>query len=280
MTTVYTGALVDITDRGAWDQIIFMDDLVDEQGKSDLTLLRNVWGQTSLQPQTKLIVDPSEAAWHASLNPRRRIDVAFTNGIPKAWGAWVKRYDVPVTAINPPTEEMLTGMLQRGAKHLTFSPAAIDWFLRPFQKKEVLMSRREVNQRLTQLLAAYPAARELSAYDVDRVLGSARKHDAARMVDALGTAEAVRVACQLEDEEAIPLLTYFEKVLRADHSHWLLVLRTVRYAADQLKYDYKTAVVLFTLCCLQTSKLPKTKSASSVLTDRILDLYRISGIPC
>jgi len=279
MTDLYVGSREDVIDAVPGIEVINCADLTNGQ-------FRLQWAQTRINGGPLLFLNPSEKMLFITATPKKNRHLGWDTDIPRAWTAWANKHELQIKRIAPLTTNSVERALTRGIKHLKFTDTAVEAISIALDPKSSgRLSRRAVNNLMSQLLLTYPQPRGLSSVDVAVVLGGEELRLAARIIDALGKPESISLAAKIpSDNDAIRLMVYIEKVIRYRNSPWLLILKTCRYGADNLRYEYKVGCILFIasvlkLCSYQTSQLGKKRSTSVVSTDLMLDLYQLSGIP-
>lgn len=270
MTTVYVGPRVDILKLGSWDEVADYDR---ERFEVD-------WCQVRLVKRTRIVFD-APASVLSFLAPHPHQDIALTEldaTEEKAWRAWCRRYQLDLRKLPRLTLASIRDTLVKGVRHLQFTADAVEWFINGLNAKA--LTKTELNYRLVALLLTFPQPKTLTAVDVATALGGTEGGLAAKILERLGNPEAVALAARTPADDAVRLFDYLGKALENRETPWLLFLKICRKGADDKRYDYRTAIVIFTLCCLHTSKSTPPGSVSSATIDQTLDLYRISGIPC
>jgi hypothetical protein len=267
MTRLFAGSISEIRDHDNWDEILEVGERFGAQ-----------WGQVTLRSVKWLFANPPDSLKPSKLLPQKNKDLVWTSGeIPKAWLTWAKQNKVEVVAVAPLTKDKVRKMLGAGVRHLTFTETGIDWFMVALRDP----NKSRLMGLLTLLLLAYPEPKELDGADVGRVLGGEDQERAAKILKTLGTETAVRLAAHLPKgkRNAVTLLHYLKTALAHRHDPVLVFLETVWKGANDLRYTYEMAVLLFTMCCLELSRSKEkgAKSTSSDVIARTLDLYRISG---
>jgi hypothetical protein len=239
------------------------------------------WAQFRLGAKPILFLNPTDRMLYQSASPKKNQYIGWDRDIPKAWMAWIKGNKIQIEKLAPLLTDQLRLILSKGIKHLTFTPLAVDILLLHLDHNETgTVSKGLVNAVMAQLLLHYDKPQKLGAEEVAWLVSGDSLRLAARITEALGKPDAVRLATQIPSEgDAIRLMYYLSKVLRNKPNNWMLMLKTCWHGADQLKYEYKVACLLFTLTTLESTSLKTTTLSSQDSIDRMLDLYQLSGIP-
>lgn len=243
--------------------------------------LLKVWNQTTLQPQTIVFLDPELDLKKEKLFPRKGRILAWTKAPSVQWKRWLKDNKIPLTELPGISPEKARAVFNNGIKHLRFTKDAIDWIMLNLEHDGHL-SKQRLNHECGKLLLAYPDTQTLTLDQVADILGGSEQKLAARICQAIGTAEAVRLASKIpSNTDAYRLFAYAAKSLQRRDPTWRLLLASCKQEADRLKYDYATAFFLFTLAVYQchTSTSKTTTLSSNPYIDQILAHSPLSAIP-
>lgn len=237
---------------------------------------RTAWGQKLLTKRVILFVNISDKAFFQTVMPKEDKHLAWSEEIPRSWHAWAKRHDLDIKKLRPVKDKDLKNLLKRGIRDVVFTDEAIDWIVLQLSNKEGEIDKERLNNEITKFLIL--GQRTIDLNTAAACLGGQEGQLAAKIVSKLGQKESLALATLIpSSSDAVRLFSYLEKFVKYKHP-WLLYLKACRLAADNLKFDYKTACIIFIHTVYQLCRLQIQKSSSMAYINLTLDLYQLCGI--
>jgi hypothetical protein len=230
------------------------------------------WNQKTFARKSILFANVSDKFYFPTVLPRQDRHLVWSETIPMGWNAWAKRHELTFKTLISVEPKKAVALLMQGIKGIKFTEEAAKWIVFQLEDKGEIDKER-FNNEVIKFLVLDQKLVDLELASL--VLGGNESQLAAKLFMALGHKKSLALANEIPSgQDAVRLFSYLDRALRTRKGPWYLFLKACRYGADTLKFDYKTACIIFThICLLQTQK-----SSSKDAIDLILDLYQLCGI--
>lgn len=220
------------------------------------------WRQNSLRPCTVAFIDPPDPVKAITPRPDR---VLMLPGEPrKPWKEWAAKHNIPMQACQHPPANQFVYMLTSGASGITFTEDAAEWYARMVGTSRIRLENELIKFAV---MGKTRVTREM----VITLIGGFEDLKADRVLKALGTARACKLALEVTEKRAMPLLGYFDKALQHRKNSWWLAVHYVREGMIAKMLTPWSAVQVFVQYCYET------QNSSRPEADCMLELMSICG---
>lgn len=235
--------------------------VADEVGLTSTSAFETRWRQKSFKKKALAILNPPDPG--KKLSPMAGYFVLFDKPkLPKAWLEWATKHRVTVIPKFYPEPDQMQGYLMNKSP-VKFTQEAAAWYVRV-----VGTSPMRMEAEIKKLLMIGKESVDLETLLL--CIASEETLKAERILNALGTKEAIKLATLVPPEKAVGLLAYLQKALEYRHSEWGLFLKTIWLGANQKRYDYWTGIQMFVHACYKSKKESKV--------DVALELYELANV--
>lgn len=240
--------------------------------ETDKHAFDQIWRRTSFKPEPLAVLNPpKEITKHIKPRPGYVLlfaeDYLHGGKMPAAWVRWATEHGIAVKALAHPTAEMTAQVLTSGVTGITFTPGAAEWYIRV-----VGTSQARLETELSKLVVS--GITHVDREKIVLLVGGVEDLKAERLLKALGTPAACKLALDVPVKKAIPLMVYLDRALAHRKNSWALALSTIRKGGDLKRYTYWTGVQMFAHYCLRTVE----RASPEQMADDLIELSDLAGL--
>lgn len=230
----------------------------EDEGLTTGIALATRWQQRTLKPRPIAVLNPPDPT--KRFVPITGHFVLFDKAkVPAAWLRWAQTHKIVPVEKSFPTEGQMVAYLTGGSVGVTFTTEAAEWYTRVIGTSPMRMS----NEVRKLLLLGRESVTLDELLDLIAIQEDVK---AERILRSLGTKRSLKLAQEVPEDRAIPLIAYLDRALEHRKDGWWLMLKTIRIGADRLQYSYWAGVQVFVHACYKGEKGDKLSLALQLLS--------------